>query len=65
MTDKQTIGGILVDIPNLKTVLQSLIDDYTIDKLHESGELISVDLIHFQLWLDKKYPVVNESECIT
>ena len=56
MTDEQTIEGIVVDIPNLKTVLRILIDEYTIDKLTNDGSLIDVELLHFQRWLNHRYP---------
>lgn len=55
-TPYHRIGEMLINIANLKEVLQVLIDDYTVDKLMSSGELISEDLLSFQQWLDKKYP---------
>ena len=58
MTEEQIIGGIVTDIPNLKTVLKTLIDDYTT----ENGILTVFDgeLLYFQQWVDKRYPTEEE-----
>lgn len=52
----QFIGGTLVDIVDLKNVLQILIDDYTVAKLEQDGSLIDVELLNFQAWVNAKYP---------
>lgn len=55
MTDEQTIGEILVDIPNLKSVLQTLIDEYAIENC-----VPGIELLHFQQWVERRYPAGEE-----
>jgi len=52
----QRIGESLVAVDELKKVLQILIDDYTVAKLEQDGNLIDVALLHFQAWVNAKYP---------
>jgi hypothetical protein len=52
----QRIGDTLVSVDELRKVLQILIDDYTVAKLEQDGSLIDVELLHFQAWVNAKYP---------
>lgn len=51
----QRIGESLVDVAVLNNVLEILINDYTVDKLNRTGELISPDLLEFKQWVSDRY----------
>lgn len=39
----------------LSEIVGNLIDDYTVDKLNRTGELISPDLLEFKQWVSDRY----------
>lgn len=51
----QRIGETLVAVDELNKILEILIDDYTVDKLHRTGDLISPDLLEFKQWVADRY----------
>ena len=53
----QRIGGVLVRLGDIATIVRELIDDYTDDKLQRTGELISPDLLAFRDWVAQRYEV--------
>lgn len=51
----QRIGEMLVGVDELNKILEILIDDYTVDKLNRTGDLISPDLLEFKQWVADRY----------
>ena len=51
----QLIGETLVNVGELKKILQTLIDDYTVEKWERDGSLIDVELLSFQAWVNDRY----------
>jgi len=52
---EQSVDPNLIKPDELNKLIANLIDDYTVDKLNRTGELISSDLLDFKQWVSDRY----------